>query len=273
MLQTNRNKLRLNEFEREAMRKACRFNAALMDVLRRHVKPGVTTGELDRIVHEYTVSHGCRPASLGYPGKKRPYPKSCCTSVNDVICHGIPGPYVLREGDIVNIDLTSVVDGWHGDSSETFIVGDAAKASPEARAVTQCAFDCLYLAIDAIRPGCRVSDIGEVIVAEAAKRGFSIVEEYVGHGVGRQFHQKPSIPHAPTRQARQERLDPGICFTIEPMINTGSRYSVEDKKDGWTVRTKDGGLSAQFEHTILMTETGPEILTVTKTGPQRGHRF
>jgi methionyl aminopeptidase len=173
----------------------------------------------------------------------------------------------------MNIDLTSVVDGWHGDSSETFIVGDHKKASPEARAVTQCAFDCLYLAIDAIRPGCRVSDIGEVIVAEVARRGFSIVEEYVGHGVGRQFHQKPSIPHAPTRQARQERLDPGICFTIEPMINTGSRYSVEDKKDGWTVRTKDGGLSAQFEHTILMTETGPEILTLTKQGPQRGHKF
>lgn len=269
MLQSTR-KLRLNEFERDCMRKACQFNAQLMDVLRQYVKPGVTTDEIDRIAYEYTVSHGHRPACLGYPGKKKPFPKSCCISVNDVICHGIPGEYVIAEGDILNIDLTSVVDGWHGDQSETFIVG---KASALARAVTQCAFDCLYLAIDAIRPGCRVSDIGEVIVAEAEKRGFSVVEEYVGHGVGRQFHQKPSIPHAPTRQARQERLDPGLCFTIEPMINSGSRYTAEDKKDGWTVRTKDGGLSAQFEHTILMKETGPEILTLTKHGPQRGHKW
>lgn len=252
------------------MRKACRFNAQLMDVVRQHVRPGVTTGEIDRIVYEYTVGHGHRPACLGYPGKKKPFPKSCCTSVNDIICHGIPGDYTLLDGDIVNIDLTSVVDGWHGDQSETFIIGQSSKL---ARDVTQCAFDAMHLAIAAIRPGCRVSDIGEAVVAEAEKRGFSVVEEFVGHGLGRQFHQKPSIPHAPTRQARQERLDPGLCFTIEPMINSGKRTTVEDKVDGWTVRTKDGGLSAQFEHTILMTETGPEILTLTKHGPQRGHRF
>lgn len=269
MLQSTR-RLRLNEFERDCMRKACRFNAQLMDVVRQHVRPGVTTGEIDRIVYEYTVGHGHRPACLGYPGKKKPFPKSCCTSVNDIICHGIPGDYTLLDGDIVNIDLTSVVDGWHGDQSETFIIGQSSKL---ARDVTQCAFDAMHLAIEAIRPGCRVSDIGEAVVAEAEKRGFSVVEEFVGHGLGRQFHQKPSIPHAPTRQARQERLDPGLCFTIEPMINSGKRTTVEDKVDGWTVRTKDGGLSAQFEHTILMTETGPEILTLTKHGPQRGHRF
>jgi methionyl aminopeptidase len=252
------------------MRKACRFNAQLMDVVRPLVRPGITTGEIDRAVYEFTTSHGHRPACLGYPGKKKPFPKSCCTSVNDVICHGIPGEYVLQDGDIVNVDLTSVVDGWHGDQSETFIVGQASKL---ARDVVQCAFDAMHLAIAAIRPGCRVSDIGEAVVAEAEKRGFSVVEEFVGHGVGRQFHQKPSIPHAPTRQARQERLEPGLCFTIEPMINSGTRYTTEDKKDGWTVRTKDGGLSAQFEHTILMTETGPEILTLTKHGPKKGHHF
>jgi methionyl aminopeptidase len=269
MLSSTR-KLRLNEFERDCMRKACAFNAQLIDALRPHVKAGVTTGELDRFVYDYTIQHGHRPACLGYPGKKKPYPKSICTSINDVICHGIPGETALQPGDIVNIDLTTVVDGWHGDQSETFIIGETSKL---ARQVVQCAFDCMYLAIDAIRPGCRVSDIGEAIVAEAEQRGFSVVEEFVGHGVGRQFHQKPSIPHAPTRQARQERLDPGLCFTIEPMINSGTRYAAEDKKDGWTVRTKDGGLSAQFEHTILMTETGPEILTLTQHGPQRGHRF
>jgi methionyl aminopeptidase len=266
-------KLRLNDYERDMMRKACRFNARLMDHVRPYIKPGVTTGEIDRLVHDFTLQHNCRPACLGYPGKKRPYPKSCCTSINDIICHGIPGRTVLREGDIMNLDITSVVEGWHGDSSETFIVGDPAAASQEARDVVQCAFDCMWLAIGAIRPGCRVSDIGEAIVAEAENRGMSVVEEFVGHGVGRAFHQKPSIPHAPTRQARQERLEPGLCFTIEPMINTGSRYTKEDKKDGWTVRTKDGGLSAQFEHTILMTESGPEVLTLSKHGPPKGHRF
>lgn len=255
------------------MRKAGRFNGKLMDAIRPLMIPGTTTGEIDRFVYDYTLSHGHRPAQLGYVVDRKPFPNSCCTSVNDVICHGIPGGLVLREGDIINVDLTTVVEGWYGDSSETFIIGEPAKVSPEAKAVTQCAFDCLHLAIKAIRPNCRVSDIGEVIVAEAERRGFSVVEEYVGHGVGRQFHQKPSIPHAPNRQARQERLEPGLCFTIEPMINTGSRYTVKDKKDGWTVRSKDGGLSAQFEHTVLMTESGPEILTLTKHGPQRGHKF
>jgi methionyl aminopeptidase len=270
MLQSTR-KLCLDDVERDCMRKACRFNSDLMDALRPLIRPGKTTGEIDAFVHEYTLRHGHRPACLGYVVKKKPFPKSCCISVNDVICHGIPGDYILREGDILNIDLTTVVEGWYGDQSETFIVG---KASQLARAVVQCAFDCLYLAIDNIEPGCRVSRIGEVIVAEAHRRGFSVVEEFVGHGLGRQFHQKPSVPHVPTRQARQERLEPGLCFTIEPMINTGSRYvTPEDKKDGWTVRTKDGGLSAQFEHTILMNEDGPEILTWTKQGPQRGHRF
>lgn len=266
MLQTPRNLPLLAKPEREAMRRAGGFNAELMDYIRDYVRPGVTTGEIDRLVHTYTVQHGHIPACLGYLG----FPKSCCTSINEVICHGIPGPYELKEGDIVNVDLTTIVDGWHGDSSETFLIG---QVSDVARRVTQCSFDCLQLAIAAISPGCRVSDIGDVIVREAQARGFSVVREFVGHGVGRDFHQDPTIPHFPNRQARKDRLLPGMCFTIEPMINVGDRQGVQDKRDGWTVRTKDGSLSAQFEHTILMTEEGPEVLTQTQRGPQRGYRF
>jgi len=258
--------LQLVEVERDAMRVAGRFNAQLMDFVRPYVREGVTTGEIDRLSHEYTLDHGHLPASLGYQG----FPKSCCTSINDVVCHGIPDDYVLREGDIVNLDVTTTVDGWHGDQSETFLIGEV---SDQARRVTQGAFDCLYLAIDAIWPGCRVVEIANAIVPEARARGYSVVREYVGHGLGRRYHQDPSIPHFPNRQAKIDRLEPGMCFTVEPMLNTGSRETVLDKDDGWTVRTKDGGLSAQFEHTVLMTEDGPEILTPTQDGPQRGHRF
>jgi methionyl aminopeptidase len=269
-------KLLLSPAEQDAMRAAGRFNAQLMDFIRPHVKAGVTTGEIDRLVHQRTLEHGHIPACLGYQG----FPKSCCTSVNEVVCHGIPGPYVLRAGDIVNVDLTTIVDGWFGDQSETFVIGldsadsqERAKCSAEAIAVTQCALDCLYLAIDAVRPNGRVADIGRAIVPHAHGLGFSVVREYVGHGLGRRFHQDPSIPHFPNRQSFQERLPPGICFTIEPMINVGTHLTVLDKQDGWTVRTRDGRLSAQFEHTILMTEDGPEIVTLTENGPQRGHRF
>jgi methionyl aminopeptidase len=265
-----RNRLRLIEAEREAMRRAGQFNAQLMDFIRPHVQVGVTTDEIDQLVYQYTIDHGHRPAPLGYQGEKGPFPKSCCTSVNEVICHGIPSDYRLKEGDLVNVDITTIVDGWHGDQSETFLIGEV---SDEARKVTQCAFDCLHLAIDAIQPGSPVSNIGDAIVVEARKYGFSVIDKYVGHGVGRRFHQKPNIPHVPTPAARRQLLEPGICFTIEPMINAGRAESVSDPHDGWTVRTKDGRLSAQFEHTILMAEQGPEILTRTEAGPQRGHRF
>jgi len=258
--------LQLVEIERESMRNACRFNSRLMDFIRQHIDVGVTTGEVDRLVHDYTLDHGHVPATLGYQG----FPASCCTSVNEVICHGIPGEYVLKSGDIMNLDVTTIVNGWFGDQSETFIIG---RPSDKAQAVTQCAFDCLYKGIDAIEPGGRVADIGNAIVSEARSRGYSIVREYVGHGLGRRFHQEPSIPHYPNRQARIDRIYPGMCFTIEPMVNVGRRESVQDEQDGWTVRTKDGSLSAQFEHTILMTDEGPEILTPTRDGPQRGHKF
>ena len=259
-------KFRLGRDEREAMRAAGRFNAQLLDAVRPLVKAGVTTGQIDRMVHDYTRDHGHVPACLGYHG----FPRSCCTSVNEVICHGIPGEYTLQDGDLVNVDVTSIVDGWHGDQSETFLVG---AVSDEARRLTQCAFDCLYLGIAAARPGGVISDIGDAIVAEAKQRGFSVVAEYIGHGLGKFFHQPPNIPHVPTQQSRRERLEPGLCFTIEPMINAGSAATQLDTSDGWTVRTKDRRLSAQFEHSSLMTEEGPEILTQTKLGPAPGSRF
>lgn len=265
MLKPNKNII-LTAAQREKMRAAGRANAELLDHIRPRIAAGVTTEQIDQWVHEWILARGYRPATLGYQG----YTKSCCTSINDVICHGIPGPYALQEGDILNLDVTTVVDGWHGDQSETFLIGTV---DEEKLAVTQCALDCLYLAIDALTPGCQVSVIGETIVAEAHSRGFSVVREYVGHGLGRSFHQDPSIPHFPNRQSRIDRLWPGIAFTVEPMVNAGSRFTRLDKSDGWTVRTKDGKPSAQFEHTILMTEDGPEILTLTQHGPGRGHIF
>lgn len=265
MLQSSR-KLLLTEPQRQSMRRAGQFNGSLMDYIRGFIKPGISTEEIDKLVYDFTVRHGHTPATLGYLG----YKKSCCTSVNDVICHGIPDAYRLQEGDIINVDITSIVDGWHGDQSETFLVGEC---SQEARAITQAAFDCMHGAISALTPGCFVSTIGDSVVAEANRRGFSVVREYVGHGLGRRFHQYPNIPHVPDRKSRQDRLLPGLCFTVEPMVNAGTRFTKVDPKDEWTVRTRDGRLSAQFEHTILMTEDGPEILTMTNNGPQAGHQF
>lgn len=256
----------LSAAERDKMRTAGRFNAELIDYLRPHVQAGITTNELDRMAHDYTVKAGHTPACLGYRG----YPKSICTSINEVICHGIPEDYVLKSGDIVNVDLTSIVDGWHADQSETFIIGDVPS---ETRALVQCAFDCLYLAIDTLKPYSRIIEIGRAIRKHAEGLGFSVVRDYQGHGLGRKFHQEPSIPHYPQWDISMQGIPPGVCFTIEPMINAGTHKTVLDREDKWTVRTVDNKLSAQFEHTILMTETGPEIITLTKHGPQRGHKF
>jgi len=220
------------------MREACSFNAQLIDFVRPHVRAGIKTQKIDQLVYDYTLDHGHTPACLGYPGEHSAYPKSSCISINDVICHGIPSAYELKPGDIVNVDLTTIVDGWHGDQSETFIIGEEHQ-----------------------------------VLVQQRHPSFGVVEKYVGHGIGARFHQRPNIPHVPTRQSRQDRLYPGMCFTIEPMVNTGTERSQLDPHDGWTVKTLDGGLSAQFEHTILMTEEGPEILTLTKDGPQAGHKF
>jgi len=264
-------RIRLVEFERLKMRTAGKFNAELMDVVREHVFEGQATEDIDKLVYDYTMDHGHVPACLNYSGDERPFPKSCCISVNEVVCHGIPSNDRLRDGDIVNVDLTTIVDGWHADQSETFLLG---RCQPETLRVTQCAFDSLYKAIDALTPGCKVAVIGRTIVEYARNQlGYGVVDKYVGHGIGTAFHQRPNIPHVPTRTSHREHLEPGMCFTIEPMINIGTASTQLDKYDGWTVRTADGKLSAQFEHTILMTEDGPEILTPTKNGPQRGHRF
>jgi methionyl aminopeptidase len=259
-------RLFLDEAGRNGMRAAGAFNAQLMDFIRDDVKVGARLGELDDTVREYTLKHGHIPACLGYKG----YPKSLCASVNEVVCHGIPGDYVLKDGDIVNIDLTSIVGGYHGDQSETFLIGDV---SDEARRVVQCAFDCLYLGIDALSPGSQVIEIGFAIHEHAHALNFSVVEAFQGHGIGKTFHQEPGISHYPDPVGGQFVLDPGVCFTIEPMINVGVKGCKIDRKDGWTARTRDGKLSAQFEHTLLMTETGVEILTTTERGPKPGFKF
>ena len=260
-----------NERQRAKLRLAGQFNAQLIDHLRSHVQPGVTTGELDRLAHEYTLEHGHAPACLGYKGRgTSPFPKSICTSLNDVVCHGIPGDYVLQSGDIVNIDTTTIVGGWHGDSSETFLIGEV---SDEAKRLVQATFDALWIGIRAISPFSSVYEIGAAIESFAQQHGFGIVEQYQGHGLGRKFHQPPGVPHYRMKEASRDVLVPGVCFTIEPMLNLGSKETKPPEADGWTVHTSDGSLSAQFEHTILMTEQGPEVLTLTKDGPQEGHRF
>lgn len=252
--------------ERDAMRFAGNFNAEVMDHIRPLVKVGVHTGAIDDAVYEYTIKHGHRPASLKYEG----YPKSCCISVNDVVAHGIPGSYAIRDGDVVNVDVATFVDGWIGDQCETFLVGNV---SQSARDVTQCSFDCMYLGIDAICPGGQIEDISFAIARRAYELDFGVVRDLVGHGIGKAFHEEPSVPFFPTSPRSEIRIEPGMCFTIEPMINTGTHRIRIDKRDGWTARTFDGGLSAQFEHSILVTEDGVEILTETQSGPQRGHVF
>ncbi len=258
--------LYMNQEEREGLRAAGRFNAQLMDYLRPHVIEGASTDKLDRMALTYTRDHGHTPACLNYKG----YPRTICASVNEVVCHGIPNTRPLKSGDIVNIDLTTIVDGWYGDQSETFLIGEVSEA---AKRLVQTTFESLYIGIQAARPGCAVIDIGRAIHAFATQAGYSVVREYQGHGIGRDFHQEPGIPHVPQLTSTRDFLHPGTCFTIEPMLNIGCWETVLDKRDKWTVRTRDNALSAQFEHTLLMTETGPEILTLTRLGPQVGHRF
>jgi methionyl aminopeptidase len=259
--------LYLEEYEREGLRAASRFNAQLMDYVRTQVRPGLTTQQLDRLVYEYTTDHGHIPACLGYKN----YPCSICTSVNETVCHGIPDTTPLQDGDIVNVDLTTIVDGWYGDSSETFLIG---KVNADARKLVQVAFDSLFVGIQAAQPFVRLYEIGKAVERFAKIRGFEVVREYQGHGIGREFHQDPGVPHHYQRiGAPQELIEPGMCFTIEPMINAGTWRTFLDTRDNWTVRTLDLALSAQFEHTVLMTEVGPEVLTLTQTGPQMGHKF
>jgi methionyl aminopeptidase len=239
------------------MRAAGRLAAEILDALVPHVVPGVTTGELDDIVHRMTLDGGAIPATLGYRG----YTKSCCTSVNHVICHGIPGERALKDGDIVNIDVTPILDGWHGDTSRMYLVGDV---PVKARKLVQVTHECLMLGIAQARPGNRLGDIADAIQTHAEAHRYSVVRDFCGHGLGRVFHDAPEVVHA-GRPGTGPELLPGMFFTIEPMINIGKPTS-KILDDGWTAVTRDRSLSAQFEHSIGITEDGCEIFTKSPKG-------
>ena len=244
--------------EIEAMRVAGRVAADALVEIGRHVVPGITTDELDRIGHEAMVGAGAYPSTLNYRG----YPKSLCSSVNEVICHGIPDSRPLTEGDIVNIDVTAFIGGVHGDTSASFLVGQVDSRSVDVVAASR---EAMHAGISVVRPEARIWEIGRAIEGVAKPRGFSVVREFIGHGIGDQFHTSLQIPHY-YDPSNDTVLLPGMTFTIEPMINVGS-HRLEMWDDGWTVTTRDLQRSAQFEHTILVTETGHEILTLPTSGP------
>ena len=244
--------------EIEKMRQAGQVAAQLLRYLEPMVKPGTTTLELNDAAEAWTQAKGAKSAPLGYPsGSENPFPKSICTSVNEVVCHGIPNAkQILKSGDIINIDVTPLVEGYHGDTSRTFIVGEP---SPLARRLVEVTEECLWRGIRAVKPGGRVGDIGAAIQEYAEAQGFSVVRDFVGHGVGRIFHAEPQIPHYGTR-GKGKKFRPGMVFTIEPMINEGT-WEVEVMADQWTALTKDRKLSAQFEHSIVVTANGVDVLT------------
>ncbi|HET8935590.1 MAG TPA: type I methionyl aminopeptidase [Polyangiales bacterium] len=240
------------------MREACQLAADTLLMVGQHLKPGMTTDDINTLVHDYTIAHGAWPSPLNYNG----FPKSVCTSVNEVVCHGIPGSRVLHDGDIINVDVTSYLpakNGFHGDTSATFYVGTP---SEEAKKVTEVARHSLELGIAEVREGARIGDIGAAIQAYAEGQGCSVVRDYVGHGIGREFHTAPQVPHYGQRGSGK-RLKAGMVFTIEPMINIG-HFSCEIMDDEWTVLTADRSLSAQFEHTIVVTRDGCEVLTARR---------
>lgn len=252
----NENIVLLSSREIEKMRQAGKLAAQLLEYLGKMVKPGISTYEINQAAEKWTKAHGAKSAPLGYG--KPPFPASICTSVNEVICHGIPHKnQILKDGDIINIDVTPIVDGYHGDTSKTFFVGNP---SPVAKKLVEVTEKCLYLGINAVRPGGRIGDIGAAIQEYAESEGFSVVRNFVGHGVGRVFHTPPQIPHFGKR-GTGKKLRPGMVFTIEPMINVGT-WEAEVCDDGWTALTKDRQLSAQFEHTVAVTHEGVEILTL-----------
>jgi len=242
----------------EGMRRAGRLAAEILDALVPHVQPGVSTQELDDIVRQMTLDGGAVPATLGYRG----YTHSCCISINHVVCHGIPSDKVLKDGDIVNIDVTPLLDGWHGDTSRMYLVGDVPL---KARRLVDVTYECLMLGIEAAsRPGARLGDIGAAIQSYAEGNRYGVVREFCGHGLGRLFHDAPEVVHA-ARAGTGPELKPGMFFTIEPMINLG-KPGVKVLEDGWTAVTRDRSLSAQFEHSIGITENGVEIFTKSPKG-------
>ena len=239
--------------EQKKMRVAGRLAAEVLEMIEPHVTAGISTGELDAICHDFIVNQQqAIPAPLNYRG----FPKSICTSLNYQVCHGIPGSRTLKKGDIVNLDITVIKDGYHGDTSKMFTIG---KPSILSTRIIDTAYECLLHGIDQVRPGAHLGDIGHVIQTLAESRGYSVVREYCGHGIGRKFHEDPQVLHY-GKPGTQVQLQPGMTFTIEPMINAGCR-DVKVLKDGWTVVTKDHKPSAQWEHTILVTADGHEVLT------------
>jgi methionyl aminopeptidase len=246
----------MSKTDLDKMRAAGRLAAELLNHLGERVKPGVSTQELNDEAERWTQERGAVSAPLGYHG----FPRSICTSVNEVVCHGIPNKeQVLREGDIINVDVTPILDGYYGDTSKTFFVGEP---SPAARALVETTLECLRLGIAEVKPGARIGDIGAAIQAHAEPRGYSVVRDFVGHGIGTIFHTAPQVPHYGKR-GKGRRLEPGMVFTIEPMINIGT-WEVEVLDDGWTALTLDKQLSAQFEHTLVVTEDGVEVFTLAE---------
>jgi methionyl aminopeptidase len=253
-----------NEHDIEKMRVAGRLASEVLDFIGPHVVAGITTEELDKLCHDYMVNvQGTIPAPLNYaPPGYTPYPKSICTSVNHQICHGVPGPKKLKNGDIINIDITVIKDGYHGDTSRMFIVGEGSLA---ARRLCEITFEAMWIGIEQVRPGATLGDVGAAIQKFAEGFGYSVVREFCGHGIGTKFHEEPQVLHY-GKPGTGVRLQEGMIFTIEPMLNAGRR-EIKEMPDGWTIVTKDHSLSAQWEHTVLVTEDGYEILTQSAGTP------
>jgi methionyl aminopeptidase len=250
--------------EIEKMRIAGRLAAEVLDYIQPYVVPGVTTGEIDKLCHDYMVDmQGCIPAPLNYaPHGHAPYPKSICTSINHQVCHGVPGDKVLKNGDILNIDVTTIKNGYHGDTSRMFYVGEP---SIQAKRLCEASYRAMWLGIRTVAPGAHLGDIGYAIQSYAEGLGYSVVREFCGHGIGSKFHEEPQVLHY-GKPGTGLKLEAGMIFTIEPMINAG-RAGIKQLGDGWTIVTKDHSLSAQWEHTVLVTETGFEVLTISDGTP------
>ena len=253
-----------NSQEIEKMRIAGTLASQVLDYITPFVIPGITTEEIDKLCHDFMVDvQKTIPAPLNYaPDGHTPYPKSICTSINHQICHGVPGPKALKDGDIVNIDITVIKDGFHGDTSRMFLLGDT---SIQAKRLCKMTYEAMWLGIQQVKPGAKLGDIGFVIQDFAEKNGFSVVREFCGHGIGKRFHEEPQVLHY-GKPGTGLTLEAGLIFTIEPMINAGKR-DIKQMPDGWTIVTKDRSLSAQWEHAILVTDTGYEVLTVSEKTP------
>src|SRR3989338_8476379 len=249
----------------QGMRVAGRLASEVLDYITPHIKPGITTREIDRLAAECMKKQGTTSATLGYqPAGLPPSPASLCTSVNHVVCHGIPNDKPLKKGDIVNVDVTVITkDGWYGDNSRMYLIGECSIAAKRLSTIT---FDAMWHGIVQVKPGAHLGDIGHAIQKFAEGQGFSIVREFCGHGIGKKFHEEPQVLHY-GRPGTLEELKPGMTFTIEPMINAGRREIKEFGNDGWTIVTKDRSLSAQWEHTVLVTPTGYEVMTLSAGSP------